>query len=322
MRSDENSDVYGDVRSATHAASTSPAGTPGASATNREDRLKSRDELTREVEVLGGRIATLSAAVLRLGSSLDLATVLQEAADSAHTLTHARYSLIVTVDEACELVTASGRRRRSTATRGASAQAGEHHKSRGAARVRPGVRHCPICSRPTPAYRAALLEQVVARAGGDGRRTLDVRQRELRQQFVHVVLPRPVLEASIGTCGPTPRPPPCATPASSPRCPSSPSHACPGTPARRGSPCARRPARRAPAATTARGETSRSSSPPAGLTHTAPSRSNCSHVARRTSTCRDAVSAVNRIARFVEGAQFVASILASAPQTSEKCSAS
>ena len=59
----------------------------------------------------------------------------------------------------------------------------------------------------------------------------------------------------------------------------------------------------------------------AGLTHTAPSRSNCSHVARRTSTCRDAVGAVNRIARFVEGAQFVASILASAPQTSKKCSA-
>ena len=41
--------------------------------------MKSRDELAREVEVPGERIATLSAAVLRLGSSLDLATVLQEA---------------------------------------------------------------------------------------------------------------------------------------------------------------------------------------------------------------------------------------------------
>ena len=41
--------------------------------------MKSRDELAREVEVLGERITTLSAAVLRLGSSLDLATVLQEA---------------------------------------------------------------------------------------------------------------------------------------------------------------------------------------------------------------------------------------------------
>ena len=64
--------------------------------------------MAREVEILGARIATLSAAVLRLGSSLDLATVLQEAANSARTLTNARYSLIVTIDEtgeACEFVT-------------------------------------------------------------------------------------------------------------------------------------------------------------------------------------------------------------------------
>ena len=64
--------------------------------------MKSRDELAREVEVLGERIATLSAAVLRLGSSLDLATVLQEAADSARALTSARYSLLVTVGETGE----------------------------------------------------------------------------------------------------------------------------------------------------------------------------------------------------------------------------
>ena len=64
--------------------------------------MKSREELTREIEVLGTRIATLSAAVLRLGSSLELATVLQEAVDSARVLTGARYSLIVTVDEAGE----------------------------------------------------------------------------------------------------------------------------------------------------------------------------------------------------------------------------
>ncbi|MDE0051447.1 MAG: GAF domain-containing protein [Rhodospirillales bacterium] len=64
--------------------------------------MKSRDALEREVAVLGERISTLSAAVLRLGSSLELATVLQEAADSARTLTRARYSLIVTVDEAGE----------------------------------------------------------------------------------------------------------------------------------------------------------------------------------------------------------------------------
>ena len=64
--------------------------------------MKNRDELAREVEVLGGRIAALSAAVLRLGSSLDLATVLQEAADSARALTGMRYCLIVAVDEAGE----------------------------------------------------------------------------------------------------------------------------------------------------------------------------------------------------------------------------
>ncbi len=64
--------------------------------------MKSPDELAREVEVLGLRIAALSAAVLRLGSSLDLATVLQEAADSARVLTGMRYCLIVAVDEAGE----------------------------------------------------------------------------------------------------------------------------------------------------------------------------------------------------------------------------
>ncbi len=65
-------------------------------------QLKSREELTREIEVLEERIAALSAAVLRLGSSLDLATVLQEAADSARALTGMRYCLIVAVDEAGE----------------------------------------------------------------------------------------------------------------------------------------------------------------------------------------------------------------------------
>ena len=78
------------------------AGIPGDPAANREGRLKSRDELAREVEVLGARIATLSAAVLRLSASLDLATVLQEAADSARALTAMRYCLIVAVDEAGE----------------------------------------------------------------------------------------------------------------------------------------------------------------------------------------------------------------------------
>ena len=65
--------------------------------------MKSRQDLQRENAVLEERISTLSAAVLRLGSSLELATVLQEAADSARVLTRARYSLIVTVDEAGEV---------------------------------------------------------------------------------------------------------------------------------------------------------------------------------------------------------------------------
>ena len=67
---------------------------PGAPAANREGRLKSRDELAREVEVLGERIATLSAAVLlRLGSSLDLPTVLQDGRrQRPHAAPTARYS--------------------------------------------------------------------------------------------------------------------------------------------------------------------------------------------------------------------------------------
>ena len=93
MHNDKNGVVFGDVRSHVHAGPASPDATLGAPGAVREGRLKSRDELAREVEVLGKRTATLSAAVLHLGSSLDLATVLQETADSARTLTNARYSL-------------------------------------------------------------------------------------------------------------------------------------------------------------------------------------------------------------------------------------
>ena len=53
-----------------------------------------------EAETLRQRISTLSTAILRISVSLDMATVLQEAADSARALTGARYSLITTVDEA------------------------------------------------------------------------------------------------------------------------------------------------------------------------------------------------------------------------------
>ena len=57
----------------------------------------------REVEVLRERISALSAAVLRMSASLDVTTVLQEAADSARTLTVARYGIITTIDEGGEV---------------------------------------------------------------------------------------------------------------------------------------------------------------------------------------------------------------------------
>ena len=66
MRDDEHGGLVRfspDIRNKTFA---SPAGTPDDPAAMREDHVKSRDELAREVEVLGERIATLSAAVLLL----------------------------------------------------------------------------------------------------------------------------------------------------------------------------------------------------------------------------------------------------------------
>ena len=62
--------------------------------------LKSPDELRRENEALGERIARLSAAILRISASLDVNTVLQEVVDSARALTGARYGVITTIDDA------------------------------------------------------------------------------------------------------------------------------------------------------------------------------------------------------------------------------
>ncbi len=56
-------------------------------------------ELIRENEALRERIAKLNAAVLRVNSSLDLDTVLQEVVDSARSLTGTTYGIIVTVDD-------------------------------------------------------------------------------------------------------------------------------------------------------------------------------------------------------------------------------
>ena len=58
------------------------------------------EELRRENAALRARIARLSAASLRIASSLDLDTVLREIAESARALTGARYGAIATVDEA------------------------------------------------------------------------------------------------------------------------------------------------------------------------------------------------------------------------------
>ena len=55
---------------------------------------------TRENEALRERISRLSAAILRINASLDVATVLQEVVDSARALTAARYGIIATVDDA------------------------------------------------------------------------------------------------------------------------------------------------------------------------------------------------------------------------------
>ena len=61
------------------------------------------DDANRQIQVLRERISALGAASLRIGSSLDLDTVLGEIADSARALTRARYAVITTVDHAGQL---------------------------------------------------------------------------------------------------------------------------------------------------------------------------------------------------------------------------
>ena len=58
------------------------------------------NETDRELQALRDRISALSAAVLRISASLDLAIVLQEIVDSARALTGTRYGVIATVDDA------------------------------------------------------------------------------------------------------------------------------------------------------------------------------------------------------------------------------
>ena len=65
--------------------------------------MKSAEEFIGEIETLRGRIASLSAAILRISASLDVDTVLNEIAQAARALTGARYAVITAVDDAGEL---------------------------------------------------------------------------------------------------------------------------------------------------------------------------------------------------------------------------
>ena len=66
--------------------------------------LKETDRLKQEIKVLRERISKLSTASLRISASLDLDTVFNEIAESARTLTGARYCAIATIDESGEPV--------------------------------------------------------------------------------------------------------------------------------------------------------------------------------------------------------------------------
>ena len=65
--------------------------------------MKSADEFSREIETLRERIASLSAAILRISASLDVDTVLNEIAQAARALTGARYAVITAIDDAGQL---------------------------------------------------------------------------------------------------------------------------------------------------------------------------------------------------------------------------
>ena len=62
--------------------------------------MKSPDELRREIDALRERISRLSAAILRISTTLDVGTVLREVVDSARALTGARYGVIATLGDA------------------------------------------------------------------------------------------------------------------------------------------------------------------------------------------------------------------------------
>ena len=72
--------------------------------------MKSRDELTQEIDLLRDRISKLSEASLRINASLDVSTVLREVVEHARALTRARFGGIATMDDSgqCEEFVTSG----------------------------------------------------------------------------------------------------------------------------------------------------------------------------------------------------------------------
>ena len=78
----------------------SSQGSRGEPQVGREQMVRENpDELRRRIEALDERVSQLSAALLRISSSLDLDTVLAEVVESARGLTGARFGVIATVDE-------------------------------------------------------------------------------------------------------------------------------------------------------------------------------------------------------------------------------
>ncbi len=65
--------------------------------------MTGNDDRNGEIQALRERISALGAASLRVGSSLDLDTVLREIAESARVLTAARYAVITTIGDEGEL---------------------------------------------------------------------------------------------------------------------------------------------------------------------------------------------------------------------------
>ena len=103
----------------------------------REIDDSTRDDAAREGE------ATLTAAILRIGASLDLDTVLREVVESARALTGAAYGVIATADEAGQP--------RDFVTSGMTEEQHRTMDSRHRADIGTAVAQCPLHCRYTSA---------------------------------------------------------------------------------------------------------------------------------------------------------------------------